>query len=831
MANATITGTASNFGSISGVLAGDAGEVAGSVTGVITGTLSGSVGVPGPGVPSDGLEGQILAKASDTSYDTEWIDNYATELRIVARNETGATLAKGTVVYINGAAGNKPTLAKALATGDATSAQTLGMVSADILHNQNGEVTVRGLLAGLDTSAYAAGTQLYLSGTTAGAVTSTKPSAPVHLVYVGIVSRQHVNQGQVEVAVQNGFELHELHDVKITSVSNGQVLKYDSAQGLWVNGTDVGGVAWGGITGTLSSQTDLQTALDAKADLSGATFTGDVGITSSTTKKLIITNTTVGPNQLSDLSSSILRVGYTGLTNSYTYITNDQVFTGSSGTGTINLETSNTGGFEPHIIIQNTLGTGTKITNGQFLVDTGTGYSEPYATTASLANYALLSGATFTGKVTGTATASLAAINIGTVTAAPSTLSNGDIWITDRLAFRNRFGNTITCLTNNQTNTISTTSDAAFILGITQNGNGGGLTITNNGTGNSLYIDNGTPDVAFTVNTSGRVGVGVAPDASAAVKVDAGGIMFNDGTTQTTAPVAAPTYVNVQVFGSSSTSGSFTWNKPTGAKTVEVMMMSGGGGGGSGARQATSSGRFGGGGGGGAGGIYFKMDADALASSESVTVGAGGSGGAAVTSDSTNGNPGTKGGDSVFGPITCRGGNFGGGGTDTTGAAGATSLWYQWISSVQTVNNRGGVAPAAAVNINYELFTCATGGGGGASRLATVTSPSGGGAGGSKLASAAGGVESGLTTAVSGGAGGLGGTSTPAVAGTNGTEYWGGTGGGGGYYRPSNAGSVGASGGWPGGGGGGGGCSDNGSNSGAGGSGGNGVVVVITYCT
>ena len=34
--------------------------------------------------------------------------------------------------------------------------------------------------------------------------------------------------------------------------------------------------AWGGITGTLSSQTDLQSALDLKADLAGATFTGDV---------------------------------------------------------------------------------------------------------------------------------------------------------------------------------------------------------------------------------------------------------------------------------------------------------------------------------------------------------------------------------------------------------------------------------------------------------------------------------------------------------------------------------------------------------------------------
>ena len=34
--------------------------------------------------------------------------------------------------------------------------------------------------------------------------------------------------------------------------------------------------AWGGITGTLSSQTDLQDELNLKADLTGATFTGDV---------------------------------------------------------------------------------------------------------------------------------------------------------------------------------------------------------------------------------------------------------------------------------------------------------------------------------------------------------------------------------------------------------------------------------------------------------------------------------------------------------------------------------------------------------------------------
>jgi len=765
----------------------------------------------------------------------------ARNLEVYVRNQTGSTLAAGTIVYINGATGNRPTVTPAQANNDANSAQTFGFVKTSIANNGFGFVIVRGELENINTSALTEGVQLYLSPTTAGTWTTTKPSAPQHLVYVGIVVRAHPTQGVILVAVQNGYEISELHDVKITGPTNGQVLKYDSTQSLWVNGTDVGGVAWGGITGTLSSQTDLQSALDLKANLASPTFSGNVNLTNVSSANAFIVNSGTAPTDFrASLTSTILKVGELPSNPSagFSFISDAEMKVGKLLTGQFYLSTNVSGGATPTFQVnQGIAGVSnfiTKIKDGKFLIDPNDGNPqyEPYATTTSLNSYALLSGATFTGKVNGTATATTAAFNIGTVTAAPTTLVNGDIWITDRLAFRNRFGNTITGLTNNQTNTIATSSDAAFILGITQGGNGGGLRVVNNGTGDSFRVEDETPEsTPFVISNTGRVGIGVAPDATAALKVDAGGIKFNDGTTQTTAPVAGPTYVNVQVFGGPASSGSFTWNKPTGAKSVEVLMMSGGGGGGSGARQATTAGRFGGGGGGGAGGIYFKLDADALASSETVTVGAGGAGGAAVTTDTTNGNPGTKGGDSVFGPITCRGGNFGGGGTDTTGAAGATSLWYQWISNIQTVNNRGGVAPAAAPAIAYELFTCATGGGGGASRLANVTLPSGGGAGGNKLASAGGGVESGLTSAIVGGAGGLGGTSTPPVAGTNGTEYWGGTGGGGGYYRPTSVGNPGAAGGWPGGGGGGGGCSDNTFNSGAGAAGGNGVVLIITYCS
>jgi hypothetical protein len=189
------------------------------------------------GLPSNGAEGQILVKQSATSYDAEWQDNFATELRMPARNETGSTLTKGTVVYISGGAGNKPLLSKALATSDATSAQTMGIVTADISNNQNGDVTIRGQLKGLNTSAFAVGTQLYLSGTTAGTYTSTKPSAPTHLVYVGIVVRSNSTEGAIEVAVQNGYELDELHDVALSSEANNDLLAYESSTNLWKNKT------------------------------------------------------------------------------------------------------------------------------------------------------------------------------------------------------------------------------------------------------------------------------------------------------------------------------------------------------------------------------------------------------------------------------------------------------------------------------------------------------------------------------------------------------------------------------------------------------------------
>lgn len=149
------------------------------------------------------------------------------------RNSTGATLTKGTAVYINGATGQNPTVTKAQANNDANSAQTLGLMSADLANNSNGYVTIIGLITNIDTSAFTDGEQLYLSPTTAGALTATKSYAPNHLVYVAIVEHAHPTQGKLFVKVQNGYEMDELHNVSAQSPSNGQVLIYNESTSLW----------------------------------------------------------------------------------------------------------------------------------------------------------------------------------------------------------------------------------------------------------------------------------------------------------------------------------------------------------------------------------------------------------------------------------------------------------------------------------------------------------------------------------------------------------------------------------------------------------------------
>jgi hypothetical protein len=146
-------------------------------------------------------------------------------------NDDSVTINKGQPVYAYSSAGNRMSVKLANNTQDSTSAQTVGVVySTSIAAGQKGFIITQGVVSGLNTAAYSAGAQLYL-GSTAGALTATKPSAPNHLVYIGIVERSNAGNGQIYIKPQNGYELEELHDVDLISTppANNDVLVFDTS--------------------------------------------------------------------------------------------------------------------------------------------------------------------------------------------------------------------------------------------------------------------------------------------------------------------------------------------------------------------------------------------------------------------------------------------------------------------------------------------------------------------------------------------------------------------------------------------------------------------------
>lgn len=189
------------------------------------------------GVPVGGLEGYILAKASDDDYDTAWIENYTSQVKHTVLNTTGSTLLKGRAVYVSGANGTNMLVAYASNASEATSSKTLGLLAQNIANGASGFVVTEGLLSGLNTSTATAGDPVWLG--TSGQLLygmAVKPSAPDHMVSIGVVTRVNANNGEIFVKVQNGFELQELHNVAITAAADGEILQYDATSGLWVNG-------------------------------------------------------------------------------------------------------------------------------------------------------------------------------------------------------------------------------------------------------------------------------------------------------------------------------------------------------------------------------------------------------------------------------------------------------------------------------------------------------------------------------------------------------------------------------------------------------------------
>jgi len=197
-------------------------------------------------------------------------------VRVVNKTATNITLSEANyqAVRITGAQGQRIKVDLAQATNDVLSSETIGLVTETIANNAEGFVTTSGIVRGINTTGslqsetWLDGDILYLSPTVAGQITKVKPTAPNHLIIIGYVISAHITQGTIFVKVDNGYELDELHNVKITTAANNNVLSYTSATDIWENKTVETALGYTPYNATNPSgyQTDaqVQTIADAK---------------------------------------------------------------------------------------------------------------------------------------------------------------------------------------------------------------------------------------------------------------------------------------------------------------------------------------------------------------------------------------------------------------------------------------------------------------------------------------------------------------------------------------------------------------------------------------
>ena len=121
------------------------------------------------------------------------------------RNESGATILNGKVVHQSGAEGageGRALIDLAQADTEATS-HVIGIATHDIENNSYGYITVLGDVNDVDTSTFTAGDLLYLSPTTAGGLTATKPDADEYVVQVATAEIINATTGRYNVRMSN----------------------------------------------------------------------------------------------------------------------------------------------------------------------------------------------------------------------------------------------------------------------------------------------------------------------------------------------------------------------------------------------------------------------------------------------------------------------------------------------------------------------------------------------------------------------------------------------------------------------------------------------------
>ena len=127
-------------------------------------------------------------------------------------NDTGSTILNGTPVYLTGESGATPTIAVARADGTYAQSQAVGVVTHDVEDSSTGYVTVRGLIADVDTSHLTVGEHVHVTTGASGGTQTDAPTYPNFPTDIGICLISDASSGCIYINVQS----HSFQTLRVT---------------------------------------------------------------------------------------------------------------------------------------------------------------------------------------------------------------------------------------------------------------------------------------------------------------------------------------------------------------------------------------------------------------------------------------------------------------------------------------------------------------------------------------------------------------------------------------------------------------------------------------
>ena len=286
-----------------------------------------------------GTDGQYLSVTDAAAGTLDWtnigdVDGLKSNFVYYdAKNSTGSTIPVGTAVMAVGTDGNSGhvLIAPMVADGSMEPKYFIGVTDDNISNGQIGKVVHFGIIDQVNTNAFSDGDILWCDPSNPGGFTITEPQAPASKIASAIVINSSTN-GKLLIRVQGNEGLHELHDVHIEDVTDGQALVWDSTQGYWKNDDVVNSVTAG--TGISVDESNGDITITNSSPDQTVSLTAGTGIsTSGTYPDFTITNN--APDQTVSISGT----GAATVTGTYPNFTIDvEESTGGASPSTLVVE-------------------------------------------------------------------------------------------------------------------------------------------------------------------------------------------------------------------------------------------------------------------------------------------------------------------------------------------------------------------------------------------------------------------------------------------------------------------------------------------------------------